>query len=147
MPSKPVPPKEAVAPSSNPSLPPVDELLTQLKGELSVKDLWRIASRIGMSAEQFEKITDASPHRLRRGRGGEEKVDVAKNEAIARCTRVFKRVLALCNRDEGAARGWLNAPAPILKNQKPIESAETSAGAKEVEALVGQLEKAAGLSK
>jgi putative toxin-antitoxin system antitoxin component (TIGR02293 family) len=147
MSSPPAESNDSNATGSGHTLAPVEELLIALKNELSLKDLWRIASRIGMSAEQFENITEVSPHRLRRGRGGEEKVDVKKNAPILRCTKVFKRVLALCNGDEGAARNWLNAPAPMLKNAKPIESAETAPGAKNVEALVAQLEKAAGLSK
>ncbi len=111
-----------------------------------MKELWKIGSRIGMSAEQFEKLTGASPHRLRRGRGGDERVDLTKNAPFIRCARVFKRVLALCNKDESAARQWLTADAPILKNKKPIEAAETAAGAKNVESLVSQLEKAAGVA-
>jgi len=132
--------------SSGGNLVPLDEVLKSLQSELSLRELWKIASRIGMSAEQFENITEVSPHKLRRGRGGDEKIDVKKNAAITRCAKIFKRVLALCNRDEAAARNWLNAPAPVLKNAKPIESAQTAPGAKAVEALIGQLEKAVGIS-
>ena len=140
-------PASSSAPSDKgPAAPTVDELLVRLREELSLKELWRIASRIGMSAEQFENLTEASPHKLRRGRGGEEKIDQSKNEPILRCATVFRRVVALCNKDETAARGWLNAPAPVLKNRKPIEVAQTIPGAKTVEALVAQLEKAAGIS-
>ena len=100
-----------------------------------------------MSAEQFERLSGVSPHRLRRGRGGEEAVDEAKNASFLRIGRLYKRVLALCNQDEGAARAWFNSPAPLLKNKKPIEAAETAPGAKNVDGLVTQLEKAAGLAK
>ncbi len=124
----------------------MEEVLVSLQSELSLRELWKIASRIGMSAEQFENLTEVSPHKLRRGRGGEEKIEVKKNAPIARCAKVFKRVLALCNRDEAAARAWLNAPAPVLKNAKPIESAQTAPGAKAVEALIAQLEKAVGIA-
>lgn len=127
-------------------LPSLDEVIARLDEELSLKDLWRIASRVGMAAEQFENVTGASPHKLRRGRGGDEKIEQSKNAPILRCAKVFKRVVALCNKDEGAARNWLNAPAPVLKGKKPIEVAETNAGAKNVDALVSQLEKAAGLA-
>lgn len=146
MPSSPAPSSSAIPPGKGPPTPPIDEVVARLSEELSLKELWRIASRIGMSAEQFENLTEVSPHKLRRGRGGEEKIDRAKNEPILRCAKVFRRVVALCNKDETAARSWLNAPAPVLKNRKPIEVAETNPGAKNVEALVAQLEKAAGLS-
>ena len=141
--STPIP--QPAAPAGH-SLAPMNEVLENLKTELSLRELWKIASRIGMSAEQFENLTEVSPHKLRRGRGGEEKIDVKKNAPIARCAKVFKRVLVLCNHDEAAARDWLNAPAPVLKNAKPIESAQTAPGAKAVEALIAQLEKAVGIS-
>lgn len=146
MSSSPASPSSAPLPGKGAPTPSIDELLTRLDEELSLKELWRIASRIGMSAEQFENLTGASPHKLRRGRSGEEKIEQAKNDPIVRCAKVFRRVVALCNKDETAARNWLNAPAPVLKNRKPIEVAETNPGAKNVEALVAQLEKAAGLS-
>ena len=73
-------------------------------------------------------------------------MDPERLAPFVRCARVYRRVLALCNKDEAAARTWVNSPAPVLKNKKPVEAAETVPGAKNVEALVTQLEKAAGLS-
>ena len=146
MPSMPAQPDTTTQPGPGGPTATIDQLLERLQVALSLKELWKIASRVGVSAERFEKITGLSPHRLRRGRGGEELVDTEKNAPILRCARVFKRVVALCNKDEAAARSWLNADAPILKNRKPIEVAETIPGAKSVESLVTQLEKAAGLS-
>jgi len=125
----------------------VDEMLTKLQNPLPVKELWKYASRTGMSAEQFERLSGISPHRLRRGRGGSDVVSAEVCEPFVRCAKVFSRVVALCNHDEGAARNWLNAEAPVLKNKKPIEAAETKPGFKNVENLVSQLEKAAGLTK
>ena len=146
MPSSPAS-SSSVPPGKGTPAPLIDEVVVRLGEELSLKELWRIASRIGMSAEQFETLTGASPHKLRRGRGGEEKIEQSKNDPILRCAKVFRRVVALCNGDETAARNWLNAPAPVLKGRKPIEVAETGPGAKNVEALVAQLEKAAGISR
>jgi uncharacterized protein (DUF2384 family) len=138
---------DSAQPASAPRATPLPELLEKLKDEISVKDLWKIATRIGMSAEQFEELCGASPHRLRRGRGGDELVDVAKNTPFVRCGAIFGRVVALCNGDESAARNWVNSPAPVLKGKKPIEAAQTAPGAKNVEALVAQLEAAAGIKR
>lgn len=125
---------------------PIDEAIARLGSAVTAKELFKFSARIGMSPEQFERLSGASPHRLRRGRGGDEVVAVDKNDPFVRCGRVFKRVLALCNQDENAARQWLNAPAPLLKNKKPIEAAETNPGAKNVDSLITQLAKAVGLS-
>lgn len=118
----------------------------RLQSPIAAKEVWKLSNRIGMSAEQFERLTEVSPHRLRRGRDGETQLEPEKTVAFARCAKVFRRVLALCNQDEAAARTWLNAPAPTLKNKKPIEAAETNPGSKNVEALIAQLEKAAGIA-
>lgn len=139
-------PQEANTPLQSPA-PTLDEMVARLQNPVSVKELWKFALRIGMSAEQFERLSGHSPHRLRRGRGGEEIVAAEQTEPFARCAKVFRRVVALCNQDENAARAWLNAEAPVLKNKKPIEAAETKPGFKNVENLVLQLEKAAGLAK
>lgn len=140
-------PSSSENPSKTATPQNLDEAISRLSSALTLKELWRTASRIGMSADQFETITGESPHRLRRGRGGDEVIDLTKNAPLLRCAKIFRRVVALCNGDEGAARNWLNAPAPMLKNKKPIEAAETVPGAKNVDALVTQLEKAAGLAK
>ena len=124
----------------------MDDVVARLTTSVSLRDLWKFSQRIGISAEQFERLSEASPHRLRRGRGGAELVPDEKLAPFQRCARVYRRVLALCNGDEAAARTWVNSPAPLLKNRKPVEAAETAPGAKNVDALVAQLEKAAGLS-
>ncbi|PTY03204.1 hypothetical protein DB347_22255 [Opitutaceae bacterium EW11] len=140
-----VQPGSASAGSQQPAIP-FEEALNRLSSAVTAKELFRFSTRIGMSPEQFERLSGASPHRLRRGRGSDEVIPQEKNEPFLRCGRVFKRVLALCNKDENAARQWLNASAPMLKNKKPIEAAETNAGAKNVDNLITQLAKAVGLS-
>ena len=130
--------------SSAPTTVPIDEMIARLDGDIVIKELWKHSSRMGISAEQFERLTGASPHRLRRGRGGDQPAESSQLPSFKRCARVFRRVVTLCNGDEQAARTWLNSPAPVLKNKKPIEAAETSPGSKNVEALISQLEKAAG---
>lgn len=141
----------SASPESTPSAAPqplisIDDLVARLDGPLSVRDLWKTAQRVGMSAEQFERLSEISPHRLRRGRGGSELVPEDKLPPFLRCARIYRRVLALCNGDEAAARTWVNSPAPVLKNKKPVEAAETVPGAKNVDALVSQLQKAAGIT-
>ena len=41
---------------------------------------------------------------------------------------------------EAAARDWLAKPARALDGETPIEHADTEAGAREVENLIGRLE-------
>ena len=97
---------------------------------------------MGMPPEQFERLSGASASKLRRGRGGEEAVPVEKLEGFRRCETIFLRAVALCGGNEAAAVQWVSAYAPALNGRKPIEVAETVAGAKSVDKLLSQLEAA-----
>jgi putative toxin-antitoxin system antitoxin component (TIGR02293 family) len=62
---------------------------------------------------------------------------VSEGDAIAR----YLRVTEAANRAFGEAdfaRKWLNLPNPELKGRVPIELAETDAGAREVEDVIGR---------
>lgn len=107
---------------------------------ITVRDLFRLSRQMGMSAEQFERLSGASTSKLRRGRGGDEVVATDKLEGFHRCERIFQRAVALCGGNEAAATTWVSAYAPALKGMKPIEAAETPAGFKSVEKLLAQLE-------
>lgn len=111
---------------------------------LTVKELFKVGRQIGMSPEQFERLSGFSASKLRRGRGGDEQVPPEKLEGFQRCERIFNRALALCGGNEPAAVQWVSAYAPALNGRKPIEAAETVTGAKTVEKLLSQLEGAVG---
>jgi putative toxin-antitoxin system antitoxin component (TIGR02293 family) len=66
-----------------------------------------------------------------------EALRVPEGDAIAR----FLRVTDAANKAFGAkdfARKWLNLPNPALNGRIPIELAETDAGAREVEDVLGR---------
>lgn len=111
---------------------------------VSVKELFKISRQMGMSPEQFERLSEYSASKLRRGRGGDETVASEKLEGFRRCEKIFNRALALCGGNEAAAVQWVSAYAPALNGRKPIEAAETVTGAKTVEKLLSQLEGAVG---
>jgi len=111
---------------------------------VSVKELFKIGRHMGMSPEQFERLSGASASKLRRGRGGEELVSLEKLEDFRRCETIFNRALALCGGNEPAAVQWVSAYAPALNGRKPIEVAETVSGAKSVEKLLAVLAGAVG---
>ena len=54
--------------------------------------------------------------------------------------RVFGRALELFEGDSRAAERWLSSPKRALGGAVPSELAETEAGAREVEALIGRIE-------
>ena len=111
---------------------------------VSVRELFRLGRQMGMSPEQFERLSGASASKLRRGRGGEEAAPLDKLEGFRRCETIFMRAVALCGGNEVAAVQWVSAYAPALNGRKPIEVAETVSGAKSVEKLLAQLAGAVG---
>lgn len=111
---------------------------------ITVKELFKTSRQMGMSPEQFDRLSGYSSSKLRRGRGGEETVSAERLEGFLRCEKIFNRALALCGGNETAAVQWVSAYAPALNGRKPIEAAETVTGAKTVEKLLSQLEGAVG---
>ena len=111
---------------------------------ISGKELFKVGRQMGMSSEQCERLSGVSASKLRRGRGGEEIVPVEKLVDIRRVEMIFLRAVALCGGNEPAAVQWVSAYAPALNGRKPIEVAETVAGAKSVEKLLAQLAGAVG---
>lgn len=111
---------------------------------MPVKDLFRVSRQMGMSPEQFERLSGYSASKLRRGRGGDELTTPERLEGFRRCEKIFNRALALCGGNEAAAVQWVSAYAPALNGRKPIEAAETVTGSKTVEKLLSQLEGAVG---
>ena len=110
--------------------------------EMTVADAFRQGRRMGLKAEQFERVSGSSTSKLRRGRGGVEFVKKEGIEGLRRCEAVFTRALALCGGDEKAAVAWSSSPAPALKGLAPMHAAETPAGLAAVEKLFAQLEQA-----
>ncbi len=111
---------------------------------MTAKDLFRVGRQIGMSPEQCERLSGVSASKMRRGRGGEEVVRVEFLASFRQVETIFNRALALCGGNEPAAVQWVSAYAPALNGRKPIEVAETVAGAKSVEKLLAQLAGAVG---
>jgi putative toxin-antitoxin system antitoxin component (TIGR02293 family) len=111
---------------------------------MTVGQAARVAHEVGVSREQFERLSGTSLSRLRRGRAGNEPVDAKALGSLRRCAAVYSRALALCGGDAEAAKRWLNGDAPALKGKKPIVAAETAPGLKAVEELLTVLEKSVG---
>jgi len=140
-----MPKAKAQEPSKKAAKAPVAEVVpSRFVDGVSVRELFRLGRQMGMPPEQFERLSGASASKLRRGRGGEEAVPVEKLEDFRRVETIFLRAVALCGGNEAAAVQWVSAYAPALNGRKPIEVAETVAGAKSVEKLLAQLAGAVG---
>jgi len=74
----------------------------------------------------------------RRKAGG--RLDPDESDRLVRISRVIAAAITLFEGNHASARHWLTSPRAALRNQAPLELAQTDVGAREVERLIGQLE-------
>jgi putative toxin-antitoxin system antitoxin component (TIGR02293 family) len=70
----------------------------------------------------------------------ERAIALVRERGLVRFARLFRLATELYDGDEEAAREWLRKPAPALDGETPLDHADTEAGAREVEVLIGRLE-------
>jgi putative toxin-antitoxin system antitoxin component (TIGR02293 family) len=63
-----------------------------------------------------------------------------ESERSVRFARLYQKVIDLFEGDAVGARTWLSSPHRALAGGVPLSLAETEAGAREVEDLIGRLE-------
>jgi putative toxin-antitoxin system antitoxin component (TIGR02293 family) len=103
----------------------------------------------GVPAKRVQELIDKSvlpakavyrviPERtFKRRLANRDTLKAAEGDAIARLLRVTKAALKAFG-EEDFARKWLSLPVPSLNGAIPIELAETDAGAREVEDVLGR---------
>ena len=103
----------------------------------------------GVPAKRVQELIDkgvlgektvyrAIPERtFKRRLANRDVLKVSEGDAIARLLRVTEAAFKAFG-EEDFARRWLNLPNPALGSAIPIELAETDAGAREVEDVLGR---------
>jgi len=96
----------------------------------------RLMERGMLSPKQVFRVI---PERtFNRRLAGAEPLKVAEADAIGRLVRVTQTANRIF-RDAEFARKWLSLPNPALKDRVPMDLAETDAGAREVEIILGRI--------
>jgi putative toxin-antitoxin system antitoxin component (TIGR02293 family) len=114
-------------------------LVARIRAGLSYGAFERFQRNIALTTEQLAALIQVNPRTLARRRA-EGKLAADESDRLVRASRLFGRALALFEGDGDAAREWLGSSAPALGGVTPLDAAETEAGAREVEALIGRLE-------
>jgi putative toxin-antitoxin system antitoxin component (TIGR02293 family) len=107
----------------------------EIIGGIEAKRVQQLIDRGVLAEKQVYRVI---PERtFKRRLANRAALKISEGDAIAR----YLRVTEAANRAFGAAdfaRKWLNLPNPELKGRIPIELAETDAGAREVEDVIGR---------
>jgi putative toxin-antitoxin system antitoxin component (TIGR02293 family) len=116
------------------------EAAAQVKAGLPVTELDALRELLGVTVENLAGKIGISIATLSRRRQRGQRLDAGHSDRVLRFARLFRLAAELHDGDEDAARAWLRKPARALDGETPLEHAETEAGAREVEQLLGRLE-------
>lgn len=112
----------------------------RIKAGLPVKEFDTLREYLGLTVEALAKKVGISAATLSRRRQSRQPLDAGHSDRLIRFARLFRLAVDLYDGNEAAARRWLTTPARALGGQTPLDFADTEAGAREVENLIGRLE-------
>jgi putative toxin-antitoxin system antitoxin component (TIGR02293 family) len=116
------------------------EAAARVRAGLPIAEFDALRELLGLTVESLAGKIGISIATLSRRRHGGEPLDAGHGDRLLRFARLFRLAADLYDGDEDAARDWLSKPARALDGEAPLDHADTEAGAREVEHLIGRLE-------
>lgn len=114
------------------------ETVATIRAGLPMVEFEGLQELLGLNAEVLAGHLGISRSTLvRRRKSG--RLDMQESDRILRYARLYARAKSVLGSTSGA-RHWLQAPARALAYSSPLEFAETEAGCREVENLLGRIE-------
>ncbi len=114
------------------------ETVATIRAGLPMIEFEGLQELLGLSAEVLAGHLGISRSTLvRRRKSG--RLDMQESDRLLRYARLYGRAEEVLG-GAAAARQWLGAPARALAYVSPLEFAETEAGCREVENLLGRIE-------
>jgi putative toxin-antitoxin system antitoxin component (TIGR02293 family) len=115
-----------------------EDTVARIRAGLPMVEFVALQELLGLGAEALAGHLGISRSTLvRRRKAG--KLDRQESDRLLRYARLYGLAEAVLG-DSAAARDWLESPARALGYATPLSFAETEAGAREVEALLGRIE-------
>ncbi|RLA42697.1 MAG: hypothetical protein DRR06_13880 [Gammaproteobacteria bacterium] len=117
-----------------------EPLYRLIEAGLPIKSVVGLAEYIGVTEAKFSftYLWISGPTLTRRRKAGA--LTVGESDRAVRYARLFADATEMMEGNKGAARGWLNAEQPLLAGDTPLDHAQTEAGAREVDQLIGRIE-------
>jgi len=116
------------------------ETAARIKTGLPIEEFDTLRELLGLTVDALARKVGISIATLSRRRRSDAALDAEHSDRIMRFARLYRQALDLHDGNEAAARNWLTRPARALDGQTPLDFADTEAGAREVENLIGRLE-------
>jgi putative toxin-antitoxin system antitoxin component (TIGR02293 family) len=116
------------------------ELVEKINAGLSFRSFEKLRAEMDLTATALAKLIQITTRTLTR-RKAQGKFRPDESDRILRTSRVFEKTLDLFGGDHAQARAWLSSAKPTLNRSTPLELLVTDVGAREVENLIGRLER------
>ena len=116
------------------------DLIKKINQGLPFGTFEKLRTEIGLSSKELATIIQIAPRTLTR-RKSARKFQPDESDRILRASRVYDKSLELFDGDREEARAWLTSPRQTFNGSSPLEFAITEVGAREVEDLIGRLER------
>ncbi len=116
------------------------EAVARIKAGLPVAEFDALRELLDLRVEDLADKIGISIATLSRRRHSGRPLDAGRSDRLLRFARLFRLAVDLHDGDQAAARDWLRKPARALDGETPLDHADTEAGAREVENLIGRLE-------
>lgn len=116
------------------------KVTARVKAGLPLAEFDALRELLGLTVEGLADKIGISTATLSRRRQSGRPLDAGHSDRLVRFARLFRLATELHDGDEEAARDWLRKPARALDGETPLDHADTEAGAREVENLIGRLE-------
>jgi len=114
------------------------EIVECIRAGLPMVEFEALQELLGLGAEELAGHLAISRSTLIRRRKS-RRLETQESDRLLRYARLFARAESTLGEAE-AARQWLKNPARALSYESPLHFAETEAGAREVENLLGRIE-------
>lgn len=114
------------------------ETVACIRAGLPMVEFEALQDLLGLGAEELAGHLAISRSTLNRRRKS-RRLDAQESDRLLRYARLYARAEGVL-KEAAAARDWLKVPARALDYATPLQFAETEAGAREVENLLGRIE-------
>jgi putative toxin-antitoxin system antitoxin component (TIGR02293 family) len=118
--------------------PGVEDLVGRIEAGLPLVEFEALRTLLDLTGEELaERLAISRSTLARRKKSG--RLDREESDRLVRFARLYARAADVLGEEEDARR-WLKSPARALGMVTPLVFAETEAGAREVENLLGRIE-------